>query len=312
MDFKKTKGGVPYQIFPSKSGEKIAAGNIIKYERVMTATLKGKDSVMNSSYNSMPLYMQVNPGMGGYDPESATLEIVSKAKKGDSIYMVMAIDSFIAKDSNIVKMTPFRKGDQLKTSIKILDVFKTTEQAQADFTKERAANAGKMEEEQLKNFHNNPQVQAQMAKDSKIIEDYLAANHIQADKTKWGVYIQTIQAGQGPKPKMGQFSSVRYKGSELGGESFDDNMKPGAQLYPLQIGSGGSIPGFEEGVKNLAKGTKARIFIPSMLGYGPNGQAPKIKPNENLVFDIEVVDVTDTPPAEKPLTAKPDSAARHK
>ena len=38
-------------------------------------------------------------------------------------------------------------------------------------------------------------------------------------------------------------------------------------------------------------GDKARIFVPSYLGYGPNGRAPRIPPNANLVFDLEIVGI---------------------
>jgi FKBP-type peptidyl-prolyl cis-trans isomerase len=53
----------------------------------------------------------------------------------------------------------------------------------------------------------------------------------------------------------------------------------------------GSIPGFEEGVKQIAKGGKARIYIPSMLGYGMQGAPPKIKPYEHLIFEVDLLDI---------------------
>ncbi|MEO8822215.1 MAG: FKBP-type peptidyl-prolyl cis-trans isomerase, partial [Ginsengibacter sp.] len=34
-----------------------------------------------------------------------------------------------------------------------------------------------------------------------------------------------------------------------------------------------------------------KLIIPSYLGYGANGAPPKIAPNSNLVFDIEITDV---------------------
>jgi len=58
---------------------------------------------------------------------------------------------------------------------------------------------------------------------------------------------------------------------------------------------GGMIPGFLDGLHLLRNGAKARLYIPSSLAYGANGRAPKIKPNENLIFDLEVVSVATTP-----------------
>jgi FKBP-type peptidyl-prolyl cis-trans isomerase len=55
------------------------------------------------------------------------------------------------------------------------------------------------------------------------------------------------------------------------------------------------IKGFEEGIKELSEGAKAKLFIPSALAYG-NNAPPEIGPNANLIFDIEVLDVANQPP----------------
>ncbi len=51
------------------------------------------------------------------------------------------------------------------------------------------------------------------------------------------------------------------------------------------------IAGWKEGVLMLREGEKARFFIPSYLGYGEVGRLPLIKPNTNLIFEIEVLKV---------------------
>ncbi|MDX1277966.1 peptidylprolyl isomerase [Oceanihabitans sediminis] len=50
------------------------------------------------------------------------------------------------------------------------------------------------------------------------------------------------------------------------------------------------IPGFREAMLNMKVGDKARVFIPSYLGYGSNGAGP-IPPNTNLVFDLEIMGI---------------------
>ena len=40
----------------------------------------------------------------------------------------------------------------------------------------------------------------------------------------------------------------------------------------------------------LKKGSKAIVFIPSSLAYGVNGNGVMIKPNEILMFDMEVIE----------------------
>ncbi|WP_084561288.1 peptidylprolyl isomerase [Olleya sediminilitoris] len=48
------------------------------------------------------------------------------------------------------------------------------------------------------------------------------------------------------------------------------------------------VPGFREAMLNMDIGDKARIFVPSYLGYGAAGRGP-VPPNANLIFDIELV-----------------------
>ena len=51
------------------------------------------------------------------------------------------------------------------------------------------------------------------------------------------------------------------------------------------------VPGFREAMLQMNIGDKARIFVPSYLGYGPNGRAPRIAPNTDLIFDLELVGI---------------------
>ena len=65
------------------------------------------------------------------------------------------------------------------------------------------------------------------------------------------------------------------------------------------------IKGFDEGLFFFKKGSVGRIFIPSMLGYGPSPSSPNIRPYEALIFDIEVLDVKDQAPAPPPPPPAP-------
>ncbi len=292
VDYKKTKAGIPYKIFSSGKGDSIRQNSIVKFQVVQ----KLKDSILFSSYQQgMAQYAQVQPvpNQVNYgDIGGNIMEVLTRAKKGDSIYLVQSADSLIRQNPELAARSPLKKGDQIITTIKVVDIFKTPEEANAAFTKEMVSQSGRMDRENLEKFRKDTMVQAQMVKDNRIIENYLTANNIQTQKTDWGVFIQVSDPGQGPKPAPGQYVTVQYKGSNLAGQVFDSGV------FPIQIGMGGAIKGFEEGVKQLSKGGKARIFIPSMLGYGPQGSPPKIQPNEVLIFDLEVVDISDKQPAQ--------------
>jgi FKBP-type peptidyl-prolyl cis-trans isomerase len=59
---------------------------------------------------------------------------------------------------------------------------------------------------------------------------------------------------------------------------------------PVSVGLGQVIPGWDEGLMLLKKGSKAKLIIPSPLGYGESGAGAMIPPNSILVFDVEVTD----------------------
>ena len=291
VDFKKTKAGVPFKIYGENKGDSIKLNYIVKFDVIQ----KTKDTVLFSSYQQgMPQYMQVQqvPPTFSYNDVGANLmEIFLHAKKGDSIYITQATDSLLKQNPDMSKSN-IKKGDQMITTLKIVEVYKSPEEAQAAVNKDRFANYDKNEATNLERFKADTAAQAQIVKDNKLIEDHLAANNIQTQKTTWGVYIQVLNPGQGPKPKPGQYVTVKYKGTNFKGEEFDSGV------YPMQVGTGGSIKGFEEGVMQLSKGGKAKVFVPSTLAYGARGSAPKIQPNENLIFELELTEISDNRPAQ--------------
>lgn len=295
VDFKKTSAGVPYKIFSKDSkGDSIKPGYVVKLQVIK----KAKDSILFNTYaNKRAAYLQLQLPTTPFsynDIGSNVMEILSKAKKGDSVYLVQESDSLL-KDPQAAGQ--YKKGQQVSTAFRIEDVYKTTAEADAailkenePFMKEEAAKYEKAQQESLASFQKDTAAQAQLARDSKTLDAYIASHHIQAQKTDWGIYIEVLSPGQGPKPTYGKFASVRYKGFHLNGQSFDEG------IYPVQIGRGGTIPGFEIGISQLSKGEKARVYVPSLLGYGAQGSPPKISPNENLIFELELLDISDTPP----------------
>ena len=129
----------------------------------------------------------------------------------------------------------------------------------------------------------------------------MTKNNIKATKTALGTFIEVKQAG-GELPKDGQTLSVKYTGKSLDGTVFDSNVDSTfrhTEPYNVTLGQGGSIKGFEDGLRNFGKGGKGSIYIPSVLGYGSQGSG-KIKPNSNLIFEVEILDVLEAPKAVAP------------
>jgi len=298
VDFQKTSAGIPYKVFSSSKGDSIHQNYVVKFMVIQ----KIKDSIRFSSYrDGMPQYAQVQPlrdSLTYMDVGSNIMELLPKLKSGDSVYMVQATDSLIK--ANPMAAQQLKKGEQIITTVRIVSVFKTPDAAREAYMKDQAemqkaalAKAGQTDKENLERFKKDSAAQGQLARDNKEIDAYLASHHIQAQKTDWGIYFQQIAPGQGPKPGIGQYANVKYKGMNLNGETFD------AGVYPMQIGAARVIKGFEEGVRQMSKGEKAIVYIPSILGYGPTGAPPKIKANQNLAFELELLDISDTPPQQE-------------
>ena len=110
------------------------------------------------------------------------------------------------------------------------------------------------------------------------------------DKTDSGLRYKIIQNGGGAQPTAGQKVSVHYKGQLPDGTVFDSSYKRNAPI-DFPIGQGQVIAGWDEGIMLLGVGDKARLVIPSNLGYGSRGAGGVIPPNATLIFDVELVAV---------------------
>jgi FKBP-type peptidyl-prolyl cis-trans isomerase FkpA len=276
VNFKKTKGGMPYKLFTSGKGPKIQNGEIMKFH----FTQKLNDSVLATSYSQGPRYIPVDGRSVPYDVS----EVIMDLRKGDSLYAVQMVDTFIKQNPNGIP-PQFKKGMKIITTIKVLDIFKNQDEARADETKEKELA-----------FKNNTKLQDQLKKDIAAIQAHLSANNIQAQKTKNGAFVQIITQGNGPAAVKGKFVSLKYKGTNMAGKVFDTNMDTSFKhTDPLTfvVGTGQMITGFDEGVQLLKKGDKARIYIPSSLAFGPKPSSPNLGPDENVIFDVEVLDVED-------------------
>lgn len=263
--FKKAKSGLLYKIISDGKGAQLKPGNFIKFN----AIVKQKDSVTYNSYGKIPAFTAVDSVGRPYDLS----EILPLLHAGDSAIIVQSADS-IAK-LNMGQMPPgLKKGDKITISIRITKVMTDLTAAQNEF---------------------NAEMTAQKEREFKAVEAYLKSKNITATKTPLGAYVEVLNPGIGDKPDSGKQVSVKYTGVNFEGKKFDSNIDTSfGHTDPMIfiIGAQGMSPGFEDGVKQLAKGGKARIYVPSMLAYGMQGNPPAIKPYENLMFEVEVLDIT--------------------
>jgi peptidylprolyl isomerase len=101
--------------------------------------------------------------------------------------------------------------------------------------------------------------------------------------------IRDIVKGKGPKAKPGDRLTMQYVGdSWSNGQQFDASWDRGGQPFPFQLGAGMVIPGWDRGMVGMRQGGRRLLVIPPSLGYGAAGAGGTIKPNETLVFVVDL------------------------
>lgn len=129
----------------------------------------------------------------------------------------------------------------------------------------------------------------QLQEDINIIDKYLEDNGIVATKSNSGLRYVIHDHGLGSIPQNGNIVKVHYTGTFLDGTQFDSSYDRGEPFEYTQ-GGGYVIRGWEEGLKYIGETGKITLYIPSVLAYGIQGRGD-IGPNENLIFDIELLSV---------------------
>ncbi len=276
--FNKTPSGILYKIVSSGSGPLVKYGQILKFH----FSQKLNDSVLYSSFHAVPIYQKVDSVGSVFDPR----EVFPFLHKGDSVEIVQLADSILKKmppgQESILK-----KGDKITAYIKVIDIIAGDSLVQNDLTKE---------------------MQKETSKEDSDIKSYLAKKNITAQKSPRGVYVAIQSPGTGTQVDSGKYVSVTYTGKlfATGTRKTENVFETNAGREPIGfvVNSGQVIPGWDEGMKMLKQGGKATLYIPSTLAYAqqpvPGGGA-----YENLIFDVEVMNVSDTAPKPKAMPGMP-------
>jgi FKBP-type peptidyl-prolyl cis-trans isomerase len=108
--------------------------------------------------------------------------------------------------------------------------------------------------------------------------------------TPSGLIYWDIIIGTGATAVSGSHIKVQYTGWLLNGEKFDSSLDHG-EPFSLVLGIGRVIKGWDEGIIGMKVGGKRQLRIPPKLAYGEEGSGI-IPPNSILIFDIELLDVS--------------------
>ena len=274
MNYEKTPSGLTYKIFKGKGTVKAKGGQFAKFN--MKYILVDRDSVFSDTYGKIPGYGPIDTGKR---VQYSFMEILPLMSEGDSAEISISIDTL--KNMGVIPEynQMFVKGQIVKCKIQLLKLFKNENDMIADYQKS---------------------IDQEKDAEDKSLENYMAKKNLKGVKTKNGAYVVIENAGDPSlKADSGKVATVMYRGYlQDNGKVFDTNMDTTkGHTAPIQIpvGSRGSIQGFSECLPYFGKGGKGKFLIPAMLGYGGAPQGSDIPAFSNLIFDIEVTDVTDMP-----------------
>jgi peptidylprolyl isomerase len=100
--------------------------------------------------------------------------------------------------------------------------------------------------------------------------------------------VVDIVRGKGAGAQDGDTLTVDYAGDSWStGKEFDASWKRG-QPFPLTLGQGQVIRGWDQGLVGMKPGGRRLLVIPPDLGYGASGSGSAIKPNETLLFVVDL------------------------
>lgn len=276
------KDAIEYTYIKEGSG-KAANGDFLLYNlEITTAT----DSVVYSTLTQpFPGYLMANDSI---TPQNGMDEIFLSLRKGDSINFQAPAKLIFSGN----QPAPIKEDDIIKVKLGAYEV-KTEAEMQAFYEEV-------MKKEQEKSAE---RAKTLLVEEAKTIDAYLAEKGLTAQKTENGLYYVIEKEGTGEATTPGTTMYVNYAGYLLNGTLFDtsipeiakaNNILSEGRTYeplPVNVGMGQVIPGWDEGLMLLKKGSKAKFIIPSPLAYGENGAGALIPGNSILVFDVEVTNV---------------------
>lgn len=276
------KDGIEFT-YIKEGSEKAPNGQFLLYN--LEITTAGDSVIYSTLEQPFPGYLMANDSI---TPQNGMDEIFLNLKKGDSItFKSTAKVIFNGNHPPVLK-----DEDILTVKLGAFDV-KTDSAMQAYYMEVMMAEQAKSAE----------RAKTLLVEEGQKIEEYAKEKGLNVQKTDNGLYYVIETEGTGDAVTPGTTMYVNYAGYLLNGTLFDTSWESIAKAnnvynegrpyepLPVNVGMGQVIPGWDEGLLLLKKGSKAKFLIPSPLAYGEAGAGAMIPANSILIFDVEVADV---------------------
>ena len=287
QQFEKGEGGLQYKIVTDGGQPKAQTGDLLSVNMTVTTD---RDSLLTSTYKiGLPQIVNIAadslPGLYPGDYNS----MFKMLGEGDSAVFKLDLDTMAAKT---MQPKPDFADHHVIFNIKVNKHFKKGELTDSALYAEV-------------NTYFEGEIQKLKTSEEGKINEYIKKNNLEPLKTASGLQYVIVEEGTGEKPVAGDTVQVNYTGALVAsGDVFDTSIEEEAKksniynpMRPYEpakfaIGVRQVIAGWDEGLLLLPKGSKAKLIIPSELGYGERGDGRGvIPPFAPLVFDIELIDV---------------------
>ena len=287
QQFEKGEGGLQYKIVTDNGQPKAQTGDLLSVNLTVSTD---RDSLLSSTYKiGLPQIINIAadsmPGLYPGDYNS----MFKMLGEGDSAIFKLDLDTMAAKT---MQPKPDFADKYVTFNVKVNKHFKKGDLTDSALYAEV-------------NTYFDAEIEKLKTSEEAKITSYIEKNDLDPLKTASGLQYIIVEEGTGEKPVAGDTVQVNYTGALVAtGDVFDTSIKEVAEknsifnaMRPYEpakfaIGVRQVIPGWDEGLLLLSKGSKAKLIIPSELGYGEQGDGRGvIPPFAPLVFDIELVDI---------------------
>ncbi|MBL4709784.1 MAG: FKBP-type peptidyl-prolyl cis-trans isomerase [Flavobacteriales bacterium] len=262
----------------NKEGRAVAVGD------VLTASMQyGTEdtTIFDTQVNGQPVQLRADSAKY----EGDFLGIFLQMNEGDSVSVIVNANDFFLKTAQMPQAPDFIDSNSMLYFTIGLNKVQSLDELQAE---------AKVKNSELE------------GQEGVILDQYLAENGITVAPTESGLIFISKVEGSGKQAETNKKVKVNYAGMLLNGTYFDTSIEDVAKEqgmhnpqrtygpFEFQLGLGQVIPGWDEGIAMLKEGGKARLIIPSNLGYGANPRpGGVIQPFSTLIFDVELIEVID-------------------
>ncbi len=282
--FKKGEAGLLYNIHTSKGATHIKDGDFVAVNMVIKTD---GDSVLTNSYDmGHPIIIMPMPKPQSKGDIYAGIDMLGE---GDSATFKVSTDS-IFKGAAAAQRPPTLKGKFMIFQVAVTKVIAKGALTEQVFQ-------GRVQD-YIKTL-----TAAIKATEPGKMNKYIAEHNLKTTKTASGLQYVITQPGTGPTPAPGDTAVVNYTGRLPNGKIFETSVKevaikekqpmmPGREFAPIRVPVGMSkvIPGWDEGLQLMTKGSKIVLVIPSDIAYGERGMGP-IGPYTPIIFEMEMIDI---------------------